>query len=568
MAKIYLSYRSTSKVREGLQETAQSGEVLGEVFDGIHGIFEPGETAHMLARSLELEFGGVNVFTGDRQLTRSGTLTVNGVVVPDLQTPGRFANMATYVKAALAQCAAMVVIIEQGWLEAHAWLRGRYLDDPHDRVRLEIETAFALGLTVIPVLVEDAVLPQAAHLPERLRALARLQPIQIQAIELELPPEAQHRLDLLRPRRKIAGLTELLERLPASDRTSASQAGREAGHPARVTPDPLRPSAGSPPAPRLPDGGSSRPPLPVSGAPQLGAAPVERAASLPLSPRPAVEADDDADEWDDDADEWDDDDDVVAEAEGAGPAPSLAAPASPPGRPEARPSAAPPTQPATQPATPPVHPAHIFLSYKSGDRDLVAALALRLSQQGHEVWFDQQLVGGQSWWNEILAQIRSANVFLFALTPAALTSQACQLEYTYAHGLRKRILPVMLAEDVDARLLPPALQQIQVVDYHAPEAGGWTRLTAALAALPPAAPLPAVLPNAPAAPVSPLGALKERIDARQISLEAQAYILFELKTLLKAPETADGALRLLRQFRYHADLRAAIADEIKPLISD
>jgi hypothetical protein len=42
----------------------------------------------------------------------------------------------------------------------------------------------------------------------------------------------------------------------------------------------------------------------------------------------------------------------------------------------------------------------------------------------------------------------------------------------------------------------------------------------------------------------------------------------ELLRVLKAPETADGARQLLKPFRYHSDLRASIADEITPLISE
>jgi hypothetical protein len=195
-------------------------------------------------------------------------------------------------------------------------------------------------------------------------------------------------------------------------------------------------------------------------------------------------------------------------------------------------------------------------------------MALRLTEQGYDVWFDQQLVGGQSWWDEILQNIRAADVFIFALTPASLDSKPCQLEYTYAHGLHKRLLPVMLANGVDARLLPSALQQIQVVDCREPDRGDWERLTTALAKLPPAIPMPVALPAAPAAPISPLGKVKERMDMLPLSDENQAYILVELETLLKVPETADGARQLLRQFRYHPDLRAVIADKITPLIGD
>src|SRR5262249_24349671 len=50
---------------------------------------------------------------------------------------------------------------------------GRRIDNPNDSVRIEIETALQLGIRVVPVLVDGAVIPQADDLPSTLRPLAR-----------------------------------------------------------------------------------------------------------------------------------------------------------------------------------------------------------------------------------------------------------------------------------------------------------------------------------------------------------------------------------------------------------
>ena len=59
----------------------------------------------------------------------------------------------------------------------------------------------------------------------------------------------------------------------------------------------------------------------------------------------------------------------------------------------------------------------IFISYSSKNRALVEALANDLETLGHEIWFDKELSGGQSWWDQILQGIRACDLFVFALTP-------------------------------------------------------------------------------------------------------------------------------------------------------
>jgi len=64
----------------------------------------------------------------------------------------------------LQSCAALIVLIGTNWQPAR-------LADPDDLVRREISSAFAHGVRVIPILVNDATLPSAADLPEEIRPL-------------------------------------------------------------------------------------------------------------------------------------------------------------------------------------------------------------------------------------------------------------------------------------------------------------------------------------------------------------------------------------------------------------
>jgi hypothetical protein len=72
----------------------------------------------------------------------------------------------------------LVAVIGLGWLSA-AGKAGRRLDDPHDWVRVEVATAIARGVRVIPVLVRGAPMPDGRDLPEDLAGLARINALHV-----------------------------------------------------------------------------------------------------------------------------------------------------------------------------------------------------------------------------------------------------------------------------------------------------------------------------------------------------------------------------------------------------
>src|SRR4026208_2388297 len=120
----------------------------------------------------------------------------------------------------------------------------------------------------------------------------------------------------------------------------------------------------------------------------------------------------------------------------------------------------------------------IFLSYASKSKNRVSLLAQALETAGHQIWFDNKLTGGQGWWDQILENIRQSDLFVFALTPEALESYPCQLEYTYAYQLGKSIVPVLVADGVSVYLLPAELSAIQFVDYRKEDRQAAFRLVA------------------------------------------------------------------------------------------
>lgn len=108
-----------------------------------------------------------------------------------------------------------------------------------------------------------------------------------------------------------------------------------------------------------------------------------------------------------------------------------------------------------------------FISYSSTYRAVIAELEKDLEAIGYDVWFDQELEGGQLWWDEICKNIRSCDLFLLCLSPEMLASEPCRLEYTFAHELGKPIFPLVVNE-IETHGLPDILSHTQFEDFTEP----------------------------------------------------------------------------------------------------
>jgi hypothetical protein len=71
----------------------------------------------------------------------------------------------------LAACDFMLVIIDKDWAGNKDEKGRRRLENPHDYVRMEIETALKRDIVVTPVLVKGAQMPDAEELPAEIRDL-------------------------------------------------------------------------------------------------------------------------------------------------------------------------------------------------------------------------------------------------------------------------------------------------------------------------------------------------------------------------------------------------------------
>lgn len=210
----------------------------------------------------------------------------------------------------------------------------------------------------------------------------------------------------------------------------------------------------------------------------------------------------------------------------------------------------------------------VFITYSRTNKEPVNALVNDLEELSHTVWYDFDLRGGQSWWDNILDNIRQCDIYIFAMTAEALESTACKREMDYARALNKTALPVLIEKSVSIALMPRYLSKVQFVDYT--EAGHKNTVFAlikSLNALPASSPLPDPLPEAPPIPISYLDELKDRIEAPNLDKNEQLSLLSDLKNRLADSENKmEDVLELFQRLRKHEDLLAFVGSEIDSIL--
>lgn len=181
MAKIFISYRR-----------ADSGPYAGRIYD-----------------RLATYFGHENVFKD-----------------VDNIRPGE--DFGESIQESLKRCSVAVVIIGPRWLATQPAEREQGPDEVSDYVRIEIETAFELGLRIIPVLTDGATMPRSSQMPASLQRLSR-----IHAISVRDDPDFAHDVQRL-----IDAIEVSAERPPSSEPPGRSVRQRQR-RPASVPRRPL-----------------------------------------------------------------------------------------------------------------------------------------------------------------------------------------------------------------------------------------------------------------------------------------------------------------------------------------
>src|ERR1700761_4784535 len=213
----------------------------------------------------------------------------------------------------------------------------------------------------------------------------------------------------------------------------------------------------------------------------------------------------------------------------------------------------------------------LFISYSSQDRATVDALTTALRRGQNQVWFDQELGGGESWWNKILEQIRSCDVFVVALSNNWLLSKPSQAELRYARALNRPILPVRIG-DVDSMRVNP-LATLQIIDYREPTVDAGIQLVTAVHALQnKPVPLPDPLPEEPPVPFGYITRLGNQLAEKELSPQLQLQLLVELRSGLDEdgddPSARGDIAQLLRMLRLRHDVTYRTRSEIDNVLAE
>jgi TIR domain len=85
----------------------------------------------------------------------------------------------------LNECGVFLAIIGRNWLNACDQYGHRRLDNADDWVRVEIASALDRGVKVVPVIIDDGVVPKPSDLPSDLKSLPEFQAFRVQNSQFE-----------------------------------------------------------------------------------------------------------------------------------------------------------------------------------------------------------------------------------------------------------------------------------------------------------------------------------------------------------------------------------------------
>lgn len=211
--------------------------------------------------------------------------------------------------------------------------------------------------------------------------------------------------------------------------------------------------------------------------------------------------------------------------------------------------------------------AKLFLSYASAHRPKVAELASDIVSLGHVAWYDQELTGGQEWWDHILRQIRACDLFVLVITAETLESEACRRELDYATQLGKSLLPVRLDQPFDLDHVPRVVSRRQIVNYGRGEKSGVLELNKALQTVATSGPLPDPLPSPPTVPISYVAEIIEEIRRKdRLEHDEQIAIVFRLRDHLRQSGDYAGVRKAFETMLQRRELYANVRDEIQQIL--
>lgn len=112
--------------------------------------------------------------------------------------------------------------------------------------------------------------------------------------------------------------------------------------------------------------------------------------------------------------------------------------------------------------------ARVFVSYSRRDSAFTDELVISLGSHGFEVMFDRDdLFPGEQFEPRLRSLISESDTTVAVVSPDWLGSEWCRREYEIAHGLGRRILPLIIAP-VDPSTMPGDMGRVQFIQVFGP----------------------------------------------------------------------------------------------------
>ena len=207
----------------------------------------------------------------------------------------------------------------------------------------------------------------------------------------------------------------------------------------------------------------------------------------------------------------------------------------------------------------------LFISYARLNMTTAEALVRDLHALGHQAFYDQDLTGGQRWWDTLLDQIQAADVFVPVLSDEYRESQACRVEAEWADALHVSFLPVFTDEQLPG-MYDPIIAEANWVGYDPVDRGALAELARGVSSVTKRTP-PEPLPPRPAIPLSYLVVVEREIRGEaELGRHRQLAIVSDLRSKLGTRESS-GARELLQALRERPDVTFEVATTVDALLA-
>lgn len=207
----------------------------------------------------------------------------------------------------------------------------------------------------------------------------------------------------------------------------------------------------------------------------------------------------------------------------------------------------------------------IFISYARLNMTTAEALVRDLHALGHQAFYDQDLTGGQRWWDTLLDQIQAADVFIPVLSDEYRESQACRVEAEWADSLHVSFLPVFTEAQLPG-MYDPIIAEANWVGYDEEDRDALADLARGVSSVTRRTP-PEPLPPRPAIPLSYLVMMEREIRGEdELGRHRQLAIVSDLRSKLGTRESS-GARELLQALRERPDVTFEVATTVDGLLA-